>query len=287
MWEVSGILEVNTGLIYPKQPYFVTVTSRYYKAEIMNYGISHFYCFHKDDIVENCVIAVPDGCIDILFCCDEKEPYANVCGTVLHPTITERQKGNHFFGVRFLPGNSFKFKDTKMSDFIERQIPLLEVMDDKELFLKITSSKNFNDQIHIFMNKYLEFYKDLNTIDKYKDLKKIIMEKIINTHGQIKVKELADTTGYSPRYIHRVFSEEFGLAPKVFCKLMRFQYLLNNLNNFSNEMINTNLTQLAIELGYYDQSHMMKDFYKFTNTTSRKYVDFLKESEYKNRIIII
>lgn len=281
------ILEPKTGIICPKQPYFVMATSRYYKAEIMNYGISHFYCFEKHNSMENSIIAVPDGCIDILFCCDDKEPYADVCGTVLQPTIAHNQKGNYFFGVRFLPGNSFKFKNARMSDFIEREIPFLEVVDDKELFHQITSNRNFSYQIQIFMKKYLKFYESSYIEDKYKNLKKIIIKKIIDTSGRIKVKELAETTGYSARYIHRVFSEEFGLAPKVFSKLMRFQYLLNNLNNFSNETFDTNMTQLAIELGYYDQSHMMKDFYEFTNTTPGKYVHCLKESEYKNRIVII
>lgn len=281
------ILEPKIGTISLKQPYFVMTTSRYYKAEIMNYGISHFYCFEKDNIIENSMIGLPDGCIDILFCCDEKEPYANVIGTVLQPTRVQGKKGDYFFGVRFLPGNSLKFKDAKMSDFIEQQIPLLEVMDDKELFQQITSSRNFNYQIQVFMNKYLKFYESFYGADKYKDLKKIIIKKIIDSYGRIKVKELADMTGYSGRYIHKVFSEEFGLPPKVFCKLMRFQYLLNNLNIFSNDIFDTNLTQIAIELGYYDQSHMIKDFYEFTNTTPKKYVQYLKESEYKKKIVII
>jgi len=274
-------------VICPKQPYFVMVTSHYYKAVVMNYGISHFYCFQKDDIMGKSVIAIPDGCIDILFCCDDKDPYAHVCGTVLHPTLTHNDKNKYFFGVRFLPGNSFKFKNITMSDLVEQEIPLLEVLEDKDMFDKITSSKDFNYQIQVFLDKYLKFYEYSQMTSKYKDLKKFMMKSIMETAGQIKVNELAEVTGYSARYINKTFSQEFGLSPKVFCKMMRFQYLLSNLNDFEKDMFDSNLAQISTDLGYYDQSHMIKDFYEFTNTTPTKYINSLQEIEYKKRIVII
>lgn len=274
-------------IISPKQPYFVMATSHYYKAVVMNYGISHFYSFNKEDTIKNSFIAVPDGCIDILFCCDDKNPYAHVCGTVLRPTLTHNNQNKYFFGVRFLPGNSFKFKNATMSDFIEREIPFLEVIEDKDLFEKITSSRDFNYQIQIFMERYLRLNDYSYSINKYRDLKKYIIRKIMETAGNIKVKDIAETTGYSVRYINKTFSEEIGLSPKVFCKLMRFQYLIGNLNNFEKDSVNNSLTQLSTELGYYDQSHMIKEFYEFTNTTPKKYIYSLKEVEYKKRIVII
>ncbi|WP_411680151.1 helix-turn-helix domain-containing protein [Clostridium thailandense] len=281
------ILDSKYIVISPKQPYFVMATSRYYKAVVMNYGISHFYYFQRDGTTENPIVAVPDGCFDILFFCDEKEPCAYVCGTVLHPKSTLKTKNKCFFGVRFLPGSSFEFKNVTMSDLVEQEIPFLEIIEDKDLFEQITSSKDFNYQIQIFMDKYLKFYNYSEATSKHKDLRKFIMKNIMETAGQIRVKELADVTGYSVRYINKMFSEQFGLSPKVFCKLMRFQYLLNNLNDCKKEIFHTNLTELAMELGYYDQSHMIKDFYEFTNTTPGKYIHSLQETEYKKRLIII
>ena len=167
-------VESKDIIISPKQPYFVMTTSHYYKAVVMNYGISHFYCFQKEETMENSFIAVPDGCIDILFCCDDKEPYANVCGTVLKPTLTQNKKNKYFFGVRFLPGRQFKLKNVTMSDLMENEIPLLEVMEEREFFEKITSSRDFNYQIRVFMDKYLKFYEESQIKSKYKDLKKFM-----------------------------------------------------------------------------------------------------------------
>ncbi|EKQ55570.1 MULTISPECIES: helix-turn-helix domain-containing protein [unclassified Clostridium] len=274
-------------IICPKQPYFVMTTSHYYKAVVMNYGISHFYCFQKEDTIKNSFIAVPDGCIDILFCCDDNDPYAHVCGTVLRPTLTHNNQNKYFFGVRFLPGSPFKFKNITMSDLVEQEIPFLEVMEDRELFEKITTSRDFNYQIQVFLERYIKLYVNLEEINKYKDLKKYIMNNIMQTAGKIKINELAEATGYSVRYINKTFSQEFGLSPKVFCKLMRFQYLLSILNDFDKDISDSNLAQISTDLGYYDQSHMIKDFYEFTNKTPSKYIHSLQEIEYKKRIVII
>lgn len=53
--------------VLPKQPYFVMATTQYYKSLVMKYGISHFYNFIVDEKSENHLLAIPDGCVDILF----------------------------------------------------------------------------------------------------------------------------------------------------------------------------------------------------------------------------
>ena len=272
-------------IISPKQPYFVMATSRYYKAVMMDYGISHFYCF-RNDVAHNAVTIVPDGSLDIQFCCDEQKPHASISGTVLNPRIVENDQ-NYFFGVRFLPGMACKFNKTDMSDFIENEVPFLEVIKDPELFEKITTSRDFKFQIQTFMTKYLTIYQQSQATDHLSDLKNFMLQKINETAGQIKVSELAEMAGYSVRYINKVFSKEFGLSPKVFCKLMRFQQLLTHLNAVDEKAFDINMAHLSAELGYYDQSHMIKDFYELTNTTPGKYIHTLKETEYNKRLVVI
>jgi len=272
-------------IVSPKQPYFVMATSRYYKAVMMDYGISHFYCF-RNNVAHNAVTIVPDGSLDIQFCCDEQNPHANISGTVLNPRIVENDQ-NYFFGVRFLPGMACKLNKTDMSDFVENKVPFLEVIKDPELFEKITTSRDFKFQIQTFMTKYLTIYQQSQATDHLSDLKNFMLQKINETAGQIKVSELAEMAGYSVRYINKVFSKEFGLSPKVFCKLMRFQQLLTHLNAVDEKAFDINMAQISAELGYYDQSHMIKDFYELTNTTPGKYIHTLKETEYNKRLVVI
>jgi len=272
-------------IVSPKQPYFVMAASRYYKAVMMEYGISHFYSF-RNEVEHKAVTVVPDGCIDIQFCCDEHTPHASISGTVLNPKTIENDQ-NYFFGVRFLPGMACKLNKVDMSDFIENEVPFLEVIKDPELFEKITTSRDFNFQIQTFMTKYLTIYQEAQATDHLADLKQFMLKKINETMGQIKVSELAEMAGYSVRYINKVFSNEFGISPKVFCKLIRFQHLLTHLNAFDPNAFDINMAQLSAELGYYDQSHMIKDFYELANTTPGKYIHALEETDYKKRLIVI
>ncbi|AZV56461.1 helix-turn-helix domain-containing protein [Clostridium sp. AWRP] len=281
------ILEKQKKIISPKQPYFVMNSSRYYKAVVMNYGISHFYAFYNNGSMDSSVFAIPDGCIDMYFCCDEKEPNAYICGTVFHPQVAFTERNKYLFGVRFLPGNCIKFKNAHMSSFVESKIPFLDVIEDRKLVEDITSSRNFNHQIKLFMDRYLKLYYNSKVINKHEDLDKFLISNIIKNLGQIKIKELANETNYSVRYINKIFLQEFGLTPKVFSKMMRFQNLLSNLNNLELNMFNSDLTEIAIRLGYYDQSHMIKDFKQFTNTTPNKYIYSLKKTDYNNKLIII
>lgn len=274
-------------VISPKQPYFVMNTSQYYKAVVMNYGISNFYAFRRNRTIDSSIFAIPDGSIDIYFCCDKKNPSAYVCGTVLHPEIAFTEDNQYLFGVRFLPGNCIKSKNASMSDFVSSRVPFLDVMGDKRLFEGIITSRNFENQIKLFMHSYLKSYYDINTIGNRENLNRFLVSNIIENAGQMKIEELAEKTKYSVRYINKVFVQEFGLTPKSFSKMIRFQNLLSNLNELESGMFDTNLTEITMKIGYYDQSHMIKDFEHFTNTTPSKYMGLLRQTQYNKRLIIV
>ena len=59
------------------------------------------------------------------------------------------------------------------------------------------------------------------------------------------------------------------------------------LNSLKWEEDEKDLLAIAMNAGYYDQSHMMKDFRKYTNMTPVRYIKSLEEAEYKNRLIIL
>jgi AraC-like DNA-binding protein len=92
----------------------------------------------------------------------------------------------------------------------------------------------------------------------------ILINKGVNSIGQ-----LTKHTGYTERHIERVFCESIGLTPKKFgniVKLHRFLKLLNN-NPAQNSM-----TAFCYEAGYADQSHLIKQFRKYTGLTPTQYL---------------
>ena len=111
-----------------------------------------------------------------------------------------------------------------------------------------------------------------------------MIKEMIATAGEASVAAMAKAMAYSERYANKVFKEYSGIAPKKYCKLMQFQYLLDHLDLSEKEV---NFALLSSDLGFYDQSHMIKTFKDYTAYTPQKYVDFMHREQFSDRLIIL
>jgi len=75
---------------------------------------------------------------------------------------------------------------------------------------------------------------------------------------------LADTVNLSLKHFERLFTRHVGFRPSLFARIVRFQQAMYSI--VQAESMPT-LSQLALETGYYDQSHFSKDFKRFTGLT--------------------
>ena len=87
------------------------------------------------------------------------------------------------------------------------------------------------------------------------------IDKIINHRGNIALKELEEYIDLSNRQLRRLFQNYLGYSPKKFCNIVRFFDLFKELMKNNGE----NLSSKAYEFGYCDQSHLNKEFKKFSN----------------------
>lgn len=79
------------------------------------------------------------------------------------------------------------------------------------------------------------------------------------------VAELADIACLSRKQFGRVFNEAVGMMPKEYARIVRFQKSLWIMQNGE-----SNDTALAVEAGYSDQSHFIRDFKVFSGHTPQK-----------------
>lgn len=91
-----------------------------------------------------------------------------------------------------------------------------------------------------------------------------------DTRGEIKVKELLELLEVSKSYLEQHFFKHVGLTPKEFCKVEKMQNFIQYYRQYQDSL---NLTQLTFKSGYYDQSHLIKDFRYFVDSRPR---DFIK-----------
>jgi len=90
--------------------------------------------------------------------------------------------------------------------------------------------------------------------------------RLVETGGNTAVGALAEEVGWSRRHLVARFRQQVGLAPKTAARVIRFETLLRRL------AAGGAAARAAVECGYYDQSHMDRDFREFAGTTPGAYL---------------
>ncbi|MBF0550716.1 MAG: AraC family transcriptional regulator [Deltaproteobacteria bacterium] len=87
---------------------------------------------------------------------------------------------------------------------------------------------------------------------------------IVDAHkGQVSIDHLARLAGLSRRQLERCFKERVGMSPKQLCRSLRFKNVFKHLATFTAD----SWVSTALACGYYDQSHMIRDFKHYTGTS--------------------
>lgn len=71
----------------------------------------------------------------------------------------------------------------------------------------------------------------------------------------------------SRRQLHTLFTRELGIGPKAVNRLMRFQHAVRAIAATVPAGTRADLGRVAAECGYFDQSHLTRDFRQFTGTS--------------------
>jgi len=93
-------------------------------------------------------------------------------------------------------------------------------------------------------------------------------ERLVATGGLVPIGGLADAIGWSRRHLAERFRREAGLPPKTMARIIRFSRLLGRAATTNP----VRWDRLAAECGYYDQSHLNRDFREFAGTTPADYL---------------
>jgi len=100
----------------------------------------------------------------------------------------------------------------------------------------------------------------------------------------LKLADLSAYTGYSERYLNQKIHEEFGMNPKNLIRLIRFQ---KSVSNLINSIHSINCTDTALDAGYYDQSHFIKEFMKLSGLPPTGYIRNLLDNGYDKKLHVI
>jgi AraC-like DNA-binding protein len=89
---------------------------------------------------------------------------------------------------------------------------------------------------------------------------------ILAKHGMMDMESLADYSGISRRHLEREFRKTIGLAPKYFSRVIQFSYIFEAMQSNDQSWVD-----IALNSGYFDQSHFIRNFKAFTGESPAQY----------------
>jgi AraC-like DNA-binding protein len=245
-----------------------------YPSGILSRYIKYFWtCAHDRDALE---VMYPTGCMEL--CIDITDgdtvrhrgnqsmtvPRLEVLGHWTIPTKATIKKGNTCLITRFQPYAGALFFPNQVSDFTNESIDLFDILS-KEcslFYYRLMEQPLLEQKV-----KVLEAFLIDRLVSTPKKQEKIgLVEMLCNSishhEDSFDMSRLAVETGFSVRYIQKLFLNYVGISPNNFFSVQRFNKSLELVR--SAEM---SLTNIAYECGYYDQAHFIREFKSYTGLT--------------------
>ena len=221
--------------------------------------------------------SMADGCVEIVFsykgAFDEITPAGRVTssslasiqaqGTTYRRYATTESFG--IFGAYLFPFALPKLFSLPANDFTNTPIDLELVVgaDGRELDERMIAAAS-NEQRVDFASEFL--HARLNRSCRDLPSTHLAVHSVLDAKGNVSISALARDHAVSTRQFERRFKEMAGLPPKLYSRVIRFQaatqYKLSGARD---------LTDIAYDCGYYDQSHFINDFREFSGYTPKEY----------------
>jgi len=169
-------------------------------------------------------------------------------------------------GIELTTDGAYKFLNIPMHEITNNLFSFSELYGTagKQLLQKMMENETPIQKINVIQDFLIEQLKA-----KYRN--NLIINYSINfissLQGLSSIKQLEKKTGYSKRYLDLLFKDYLGISPKTYSTIIRFQYFYKILGNVEASDLSM---QSALEL-YYDQSHFIKEFKRYTGYSPMQY----------------
>lgn len=158
-------------------------------------------------------------------------------------------------GVKFAPAMFRSSLGIPVSQITDRSVPVRAVFGSDSTSLEGTLLSEIEDD-EIVNAADCFFQSRIPKVDSNADLAKALVREVLCRRDLLTVEHLARLSGLGMRSLQRLFSEYVGVSPKWVIRRYRLHEAVERIR--SGEF--ANYPQLAQELGYFDQAHLINDF---------------------------
>ena len=178
--------------------------------------------------------------------------------------------------IEFNPLGAYRFFHLRYTD-VRNEITDLTALAGKRaamLFSQLAETGDVNRKLQLlqdFLVRQLEAHEADSIYDH-------CVHRIMATTGLITVAQLEKETGYTARWLNRKFSEHLGTSPKGLAEIVRFkQFYQAYSTGAPSKSLKHHIYQY-----YYDQSHFLRAFKRFTGTTPTELQSGMNELSIRN-----
>lgn len=183
------------------------------------------------------------------------------------PHVYEKIEGHgQVFGVKFHPGGFYPFIQSPISKLTEHALSLEDVFGNDGMVYEGQLKAQTDTESKIALTEAL-LLKHLPNDDEYVTQINQMITHILEDSELTMVEQLCRKNQINKRKLQRLFSQYVGISPKWVIKLYRLQHAAEAMDNGSYP----DLLKLSTDLGYYDQSHFIKDFKSIIGKTPEEY----------------
>ena len=176
-------------------------------------------------------------------------------------------------GVHFKPGGAFPFLGLPANELADTHVDLETIwgVSASRLRVRLCEARTSAERFELLQEALLN--RLCHGVEQHYAVSTALEIFWKNQTGPT-VRDAAKDLGLSQRRFIQVFSAEVGMTPKLFSRIQRFQ----QSRNFIQDNSAPNWAALALDLGYFDQSHLIREFIEFSGLSPTDYLNRHKSS---------
>lgn len=235
---------------------------RYLPSPELEPYVEHFWTIEWDLAEPSLRETIPYPCAHILL-----EPgLAQLAGVHTRKFSRVLEGRSRVLGTKFRPGGLRPFVDRPVSAFTDRVLDLDQVFGPGAT--RLDSRALAHTDHHAAIAEVEAFLRSLEPHpDPLLPRVRAIAERIAAGRGIRQVEQLAGEFGMTVRTLQRLFSNHVGVSPKWMIR----RYRLQEAAQRAAEADAMDWPRLALELGYADQAHFIRDFKRLIGRTPADY----------------
>lgn len=217
----------------------------------------------------------PDGCVEIIVQLDDRarsatpggtlrlQPAAFLIGPLSTPLLLEPVGAMTTVGIRFRPGRAAAFLPFGVDRLGAGETEIGDVLGPGGTHLAEDLGNAPSDAARIEIVRVFLLRRLSGTPAAPSAPVAAAVRRILGPR-RFSVSALARESGWSVRQLERRFRSETGLTPRLLSRIVRFQRVFRGLAGAG---AGSDWVSLALDCGYADQPHLIRDFREFTGQT--------------------